>query len=135
VAHPRRPNTRPALFRRVQKLCLALPQVVEKEAWGGPTFRVRRRMFAMYLDNHHGDGRLALWIKAPEGAQDTLVHANPTRFFVPPYMGPSGWVGVLLHPKPDWDQVAALLDGGYRMVAGARLNRELAARPPRAKRR
>ena len=121
MAHPRRPNTKPALLERVRTLCLALPNSTEKEAWGGPTFRVRNKMFAMYMDDHHGDGRIALWIKAPEGAQELLVQSDPKRFFVPPYVGPSGWVGVVLHKRPAWGQVAELVEQGYRMVAGKRL--------------
>ena len=115
-------NPHLARFRRV---CLALPEAHEKEAWGAPTFRVRNKMFAMYMDDHHGDGRIGLWIKAPDGAQELLVSGDPRRFYVPPYMGPSGWVGVLLQPRPDWSQVAELVEEGYRMVAGKRLCAEL----------
>jgi predicted DNA-binding protein (MmcQ/YjbR family) len=125
MAHPRRPNSKPAVLARARKLCLGLPKATEKEAWGGPTFRVRNKMFAMYLDDHHGDGRIALWIKAPDDAQELLVRADPKRFFVPPYVGSNGWVGAVLHPKPDWDQLSELLEEGYRMVAGKRLCAEL----------
>ncbi len=64
MAHPRRPVTRPDALARVREICLALPETTEKEAWGGPTFRVKTRMFAMFMDDHHGDGRVALWCNA-----------------------------------------------------------------------
>jgi hypothetical protein len=70
---------------RARRICLTLPEVEEKEAWGSPTFRVRGKMFAMYLDNHHGDGRVALWLKAEPGVQRMLVDAEPEKFFIPPY--------------------------------------------------
>ncbi len=128
MPHASRVVTKPRLLEKARKLCLALPKATEKEAWGGPTFRVRNKMFAMYMDNHHGSGRVAFWIKAPEGAQETLVESDPERFFVPPYVGPSGWVGVHIDKKPDWGEVEDLLEEGYRLVAGVRLCKELDAR-------
>jgi hypothetical protein len=106
---------------RVREICLALPEATEKQAWGAPTFRVRDKLFAHYRDNHHGDGRLAIWCKAPPGAQDLLVESDPERFFVPPYVGHRGWVGVRLEGKPDWDAIADLLEDGYRLTAPERL--------------
>lgn len=72
--------------------------------------------------DHHGDGRLALAVKAPPGEQEALVGADPRRYFVPAYVGPKGWVGVLLDPAsdPDWDEIAALVEQGWRMTAGKR---------------
>jgi hypothetical protein len=125
MARPRNP------LKRVRDICLALPEASEKEAWGRPTFRIRgKKMFAMYMDNHHDDGRLALWVNAPPGEQDIVVEADPERFFVPPYMGPSGWVGVRLDRAVDWDEVADLVRESYRMGAPkklvARLEEEVA---------
>jgi hypothetical protein len=104
-------------------MCLALPEAHEQEAWGEPTFRVRKKLFAMYAspDNHHGRGRPAVWVKATGLAQHLLVVAHPQRFFVPPYVGPSGWVGVWLDRKADWKELAGLLSDGYRLVAPKRL--------------
>jgi hypothetical protein len=82
------------------------PKAVEKEAWGDPTFRVRDKIFAM---EKRGDGRISLWCKAPAGSQVVLVGADPERFFVPPYLGHKGWVGVRLNHQPDWDEVAAIV--------------------------
>ncbi len=122
MAHPRRLVTKPTLLKRVRRICLALPEASEKEAWGGPTFRVRgHKMFAMHMDNHHGDGRVALWLNAATGAQDERVESDPERFFVPPYMGPRGWVGVRLDRKPDWSAIGALVEESYRLVAPRKL--------------
>jgi hypothetical protein len=127
---------------RVRKTCLALPEATEKIAWGAPTFRVRERQFAMYLDNHHGDGRLALWCKAAEGAQEILVESDPDRFFVPPYVGHLGWIGIELDKGLDWGVIEGLLREGYLEIAPKRLKDQLTgakpaprARPVRAVRR
>ena len=108
---------------RLRKLCLALPEAHEVEAWGEPTFRVRNKLFAIYADagNHHGDGRVAVWCKAAPGNQALMVHAAPERFFVPAYVGPSGWVGVWLDGTVDWPEVAELLRDAYRLTAPKRL--------------
>jgi hypothetical protein len=113
----------PRPITRLRKLCLALPEAHEVEAWGEPTFRVRNKMFAMYANkaNHHGHGRHAEGLKAAPGDQDKMVRAAPTCFFVPPYVGPSGWVGVWLDGVVEWDDVAEFLRDAYRLVAPKRL--------------
>jgi hypothetical protein len=83
---------------------------------GGPTFRVRGKIFAM---EKRGDGRLSC--KAPPGSQMVLVGADPERFFVPPYVGHKGRVGVRLDSEPDWEEVAALVKRSYRLIAPKRL--------------
>lgn len=114
---------------RLRKICLALAEAHEVEAWGEPTFRVRNKLFAMYAaaNNHHGGGRPAVWIKAPPGNQDLMVRTAPDRFFVPPYVGPSGWVGVWLDRGVDWDELTELLRDSYRMTAPRRLLSKLDA--------
>jgi len=121
MAHPPRLNRRPKLLDQVRALCLHWPEASEKVAWGGPTFRVKDKLFAMYLDDHHGDGRIALWIKAPPGVQELLVEAEPERFFRPPYVGPSGWIGVRLDGALDWSEIADFLADGYRLAAPKKL--------------
>jgi hypothetical protein len=108
---------------RLRTMCLALPEAHEQEAWGEPTFRVRKKMFAMYAgaDNHHGRGRPAVWCKARALNQHLLVVVHPDRFFVPPYVGPSGWVGVWLDGDAGWEELGGLLSEGYRSVAPKRL--------------
>jgi hypothetical protein len=99
---PRRPKSSTAdHLSRARRICMALPEVEEKEAWGAPTFRVKGKMFAAFVNNHHGDGRIALWLNAPPGAQSLLIGAEPTKFFIPPYHGPYGWIGVHLDRNND----------------------------------
>jgi len=88
-------------LKRVRKICLALQDTIEKEAWGAPTFRVRKKMFAMFADNHHDDGRIALWLRAEPGTQEKLVAREPQCYFVPPYVGCQGWIGVHLDKNDD----------------------------------
>ena len=81
---------------RVREVCLALPETSERLSHGQPTFFVGKKTFVMYLDNHHDDGRLALWCAAPAGMQEALVAGEPEHYFRPPYVGHRGWVGVRL---------------------------------------
>jgi hypothetical protein len=108
---------------RLRKLCLALPEAHEVEAWGEPTFRVKGKLFAMYAhaSNHHGAGRHSVWIKATKENQALMIRTQPDRFFKPPYVGPSGWVGVYLDKSPDWDEVGELLRDGWKMTAPKRV--------------
>jgi predicted DNA-binding protein (MmcQ/YjbR family) len=103
-------------FQRARKICLSFPDAAEKEAWGEATFR-RGKMFAMFADNHHNDGRIAMWLRAADGVQEILVGAAPNKFFVPPYMGPSGWIGVCLDGDVDWDEVTDLVREAYELTA------------------
>ena len=107
----------------LRTICLALPEAHEVVAWGEPTFRVRNKMFATYASagNHHGAGRPAVWLKAAPGNQALMVEAEPRRFFRPPYVGPSGWIGVWLDGRVRWGQLEELLSDAYRLVAPRRL--------------
>jgi predicted DNA-binding protein (MmcQ/YjbR family) len=117
------------ILGRLRKICLSLPGAHEVEAWGEPTFRVRNKLFAMYASptTHHGSGRPAVWCKAAPGNQSLMVQAKPDRFFVPPYVGPSGWVGVWLDGEVDWPEVADLLRDSYVLVAPKKLRALLEA--------
>lgn len=121
----------PSPFVRARKLALALPETHEVEAWGEPTFRVRKKMFAMFANGatHHGGGRHAIWCKAAAGNQELMVKSAPHRYFVPPYVGVSGWVGVWLDGDTDWGEVATLLEEGWRLVAPKRLVANSEGRP------
>lgn len=119
----------PRPLTRLRKLCLALPEAREVEAWGEPTFRVKT-IFAMYASasNHHGAGRASVWVKAVKTNQELMVAADPDRFFVPPYVGPGGWIGVYLDgPDTDWDELAELLRDAWRMSAPKKLLAKLEA--------
>lgn len=104
-------------YAQIQRLCLSLPETSEKIAWGRPTFRVRGKMFVMFMDNHHNDGRVAIWCAARPGVQKSLVVSNPDVYFVPPYVGPSGWIGVRLDRELDWARVAEHIDDAHRAIA------------------
>ncbi len=105
-------------LERLRRICLALPEVNERLSHGSPTFFVRdKKTFVSYLDDHHGDGRLAIWVAAPPGVQATLVDEEPERFFVPAYVGHRGWVGVRLDRDLDWAEIAGIVTDAYRCVA------------------
>jgi hypothetical protein len=101
----------------VRKSCLWLPDAEEFLSHGSPNFRVRGKTFATYVVNHHGDGRVALWLPALPGAQEMLIRAAPEHFFVPPYVGVRGWVGVLLDSGVGWKRVIELVREAYLKVA------------------
>jgi predicted DNA-binding protein (MmcQ/YjbR family) len=103
-----------------------------------PNYRVRGgKIFAMYAENHHGDGRIALWLNTPEGMQDAYVREEPKHFFVPPYVGSSGWLGVRLDAGLAWKRLAPIVRAAYERVAPARLTKQLKTTPsvPAPKRR
>ena len=105
-------------LERVRELCRALPEVVERPSHGSPAWFVRgRKTFVMYLDDHHGDGRLALWCAAPEGMQEVLVNGDPEHYFRPPYVGHRGWIGVHLNLGLDWNEIAGAIEDAYAAVA------------------
>ena len=108
---------------RLRRLCLALPEAHEVVAWGEPTFRVRNKLFAMYAasGNHHGAGRNSVWCKADPVNQSMMIQAAPDRFFKPPYVGPSGWIGIFLDRGVDWAEVGELLRDAYLLTAPKRL--------------
>lgn len=100
-------------------LASRFPGVESERAYGHIGFLTRKTKFAWYLVDHHGDNRLALWVKAPPGQQGDLVHGDPGRFFAPPYLGPRGWVGAMLDDEsdPDWDLIEELFEQAFRMSA------------------
>jgi hypothetical protein len=106
---------------QLRALCMALPEVTERLSHGEPAWFVQgKKTFVTFADHHHDD-RLAFWCAAPEGAQESLVSAYPRRYFRPPYVGVRGWLGVYLDVPVDWDEVAAVVEGAYRVVAPAKL--------------
>jgi hypothetical protein len=108
-------------LERLRAICLALPEATERLSHGEPTWFIRgKKTFVTYADHHHDD-RLAFWCAAPFGAQDMLVASDPERFFVPPYVGVRGWLGVRLDVPQDWDLIADLVTDAYREVAPKRL--------------
>jgi predicted DNA-binding protein (MmcQ/YjbR family) len=118
-------TVRPERLARLRAICLALPEATEKVAWGDPTFRVGGKIFAMQKGNYAG-GRPSVWLKGGEGAQAMLVESDPRRFFVPPYVGNKGWIGLYLdRSAPDWSMLRDLVLESYRLIAPTRLARAL----------
>jgi hypothetical protein len=116
------PAERERTLQRLREICLALPETSERPSHGAPTFFIReKRAFLMVLTDHHGDGRFAIWCAAADGMQAMLVDAEPDKFFVPPYVGHRGWLGVRLDRSLDWDEVAGIAEDAYAEVAPASL--------------
>ena len=110
----------PDPYGRIRAACLALPEVDERLSHGEATWFVRKKVFVTSADRHHDDRR-AVWIAAPDGVQETLVHADPDRFFRPPYVGGRGWLGVYLDVPVDWDELEARIRDAYGLIAPRRL--------------
>ena len=106
---------------RVREICLALPEATERLSHGAAMFFVAdKKTFVMFHDNHHGDGILGLWCAASPGVQAELLSEEPDRFYRPAYVGHRGRIGVRLDRKPDWAEVAEIVEDAYRTVAGPR---------------
>jgi hypothetical protein len=114
MAKPRNP------LGRVRKIIEQWPETDERVSHGSPTWWGGKKTFASFHDNHHGDGRVAIWVKGTFELQGDLVDTDPDSFFVPPYVGPSGWFGIRLDVDVDWGTVEDLLEEGYRSVAPKR---------------
>ena len=121
MAYPT-PAKRKAVLERLRAVCLALPETSERLSHGAPTFFIREKTsFLMLLDDHHADGRFAIWCAAPPGDQHLLVDADPERFFVPPYVGHRGWLGVRLDLGIDWEELAGIAEDAFCTVAPKRV--------------
>jgi hypothetical protein len=107
-------------LRRIRRICANLPETTEKLSHGEPTFFVRKKVYAMFDNNHHGDGHIAVWIPAAPGHQEMLVSTFPAKYFRPPYVGVRGWVGIEL-PAIDDDELASHLREAWRLVAPKKL--------------
>ena len=107
---------------RVREFCLALPEATERLSHGSPAFFVRdKKTFVIYLDDHHGDGRLALWCASSKEVQAELVQAEPDVYFIPPYVGHRGWIGVRLDRDASWDEITGIIHDAYALIAPAKL--------------
>ncbi|MES2682884.1 MAG: MmcQ/YjbR family DNA-binding protein [Pseudomonadota bacterium] len=129
MSHPIRPvvlDQQGRQIARLRKLCFALPGVNEKLAWGTPCFYAGKKIFAMFSDDHHGDGRLAVWLKAPPGMQQLLLETSPEQVFKPPYVGPYGWIGLHLKLIDD-SALAHHARAAWRLAATKTLLKQLDA--------
>jgi hypothetical protein len=128
VEHPVKKHSRGVerLLTRLRKICLALPESSERLSHGEPTFFVGAKdgkggkVFVSLVNDHHGDGIVGITFPAEPGAQAMLIEADPRRFYRPPYVGPSGWVGLRLDVDLDWDEVAEIAEESFRLVAPKR---------------
>ena len=110
----------------LEQICGRFPEVSIRPSHQTPTFFIREKKVLCHLwENHHGDERLALWCPAQPGVQTELTEREPNRFFVPPYVGHRGWIGVRLDVDVDWDEVAGIIDEAYRMAAPKTLIKQL----------
>jgi hypothetical protein len=107
-------------LQRVRQICNTLPETEERLSHGEPTFFVRKRVFAMFANNHHNDGRVAVWLPAPPGLQEVLIQSAPETFFKPPYVGVRGWIGIELERINDED-LAFYIRDGWRLIAPKKL--------------
>jgi hypothetical protein len=103
-------------LKRLRRLCLSIPGTIEKISHGEPTFFTPKRVFAMFANNHHGDGHIAVWLPAGPGVQADLIEEAPEIYFRPPYVGPAGWVGVELS-KIDDDWLGSLIREAFSLMA------------------
>lgn len=105
----------------VHEICLSLPEAEERSGKRMPDYLVRGKVFVLLAVNHHGDGRTALWLPAPPGARQLHVDMAPEHYFVPPYVGPRGWLGVHLDRGNEWISIEARIREAYTHVAPAAL--------------
>ena len=117
---------------RLINLCCSFPEAEAERA--GAThfaFKVRKKTFAYYAFNHHGDGVIALWCKAAAGEQDRLAQEHPTRYFVPPYLGSKGWIALRLDTaRVDWKEIEKLASVSYVLVAPTGLAKAMGPADP-----
>ena len=123
-------------LERVRRICLAFPETSERLSHGEPTFFVHKKVFAMFSNNHHSDGHVAILVPTPPGMQAVLLEKEPKTFYRPPYVGVSGWVGIELSCVSDED-LAFHLKVAWELIAPERLkaNADEPVAPLKAKRR
>jgi hypothetical protein len=105
---------------RVRRICATLPGTSEKLSHGEPTFFVAKKVYAMFANNHHGDGHIAIWIPAGPGVQEMLVSTFPKKYFRPPYVGVRGWIGVEIDEVSDEELTAHVIDS-WKLIAPKKL--------------
>lgn len=123
-----RPAAVAAALRRVSALCAALPATDRSLQGDHATFRVRGKVFAYFLNDHHGDGIVSVCVKSELGENLDRVRFDPERYYLPAYIGPRGWFGLRLDSgRIDWDEVASLLERSFELAAPAAVLRRRAA--------
>lgn len=120
ISKQRKPDRGEKHTERVRRICLALPETMEKLSHGEPTFFVKKKVFAMCSINHHNDGHIAVTIPAAIGIQEMLIEKWPKKFYRPPYVGVRGWVGIELDRVSDKELTSHLREA-WRLIAPAKL--------------
>jgi len=110
-------------LKRVRRICLALPGTTEKLSHNAPTFFLKQGVYAMFVDNHHEDGHIAVWIPAAPGEQESLIASSRKKYYRPPYVGVKGWVGVELDQVDDEELGFHLLEA-HRLIASKKAKRK-----------
>jgi hypothetical protein len=111
-------------LQRVRRICLALPDTVEKISHGEPTFFATKRVFAMFANNHHHDGHVAVWLPASPGLQEVLIEEAPATYYRPPYVGGSGWIGIELDQISD-EVLAAHIRHAWQLITDKGRKRQI----------
>jgi len=113
-------------LKRLTGICLGFPEAERELVDPHATFRVRKRTFAYFLDDHHGDGIVGMTCKAAPGRNEELIASDPGRYYMPAYLGPRGWVALRLDTaEVDWDEVAGLVLESYLLTAPKRLGAQV----------
>jgi hypothetical protein len=113
-------------LERVRSICMSLPEVEERLSHGAPSFFAGgKKTIAMFVDDHHGDGKLGIWTAAPPGEQEALIAQDPGRYFRPPYVGVRGWIGVCIDDTLSDTELSEILETAYRCVAPKKLIAQL----------
>jgi predicted DNA-binding protein (MmcQ/YjbR family) len=109
-------------LRRFTAICLELPEAKRDISGSHASFTVKKKTFAYFLNDHHGDGIIGVWCKVLPGDNASLIRADPKRFYMPAYVGPRGWVGLRLDVgRVNWTEVRDLAKGSYQLVSGKAL--------------
>jgi hypothetical protein len=126
----KQPSKQPDLgekqIQRVRLICSTLPETTEKLSHGEPTWFVGKRVFAMFSNNHHNDGHVAVVVPAAIGIQAALIEASPEKFYKPPYVGGSGWIGIELGRVSD-EELALHIKEAWTLIAPAKLQSQTLA--------
>ena len=115
-------------LNRVRRICSTFPETTERLSHGEPTFFVRKKVFAMFSNNHHNDGRISVLVPAPPGVQAMLIEGAPDKFYRPPYVGGAGWIGIELARIKD-AELAFHIGEAWRLIAPKRLQASLEGNP------
>jgi hypothetical protein len=110
-------------IERVRRICTRLPETTERISHGEPTFFVHNKVFVMFANNHHDDGRIAVWLPVPPAFQEGFIEESPQVFFKPPYVGTRGWIGIQLDRVSDAD-LETHIHLAWELIAPKRLRKQ-----------